>query len=51
MSKATELRLLQNQHSIDAGIDYHHRSGDSEGSVGNMLDRYAVLPVDGCSPL
>lgn len=41
MSKATELRLLQNQRSIDAGIDYHHRSGDSEGSVGNMLDRYA----------
>ncbi len=41
MSKATELRLLQNQRSIDAGIDYHHRSGDSEGSAGNMLDRYA----------
>ena len=41
MSKATELRLLQNQRSIDAGIDYHHRSGDSEGSAGNRLDRYA----------
>lgn len=41
MSKATELRLLQNQRSIDAPINYHHRSGDSEGSAGNMLDRYA----------
>lgn len=41
MSKSTELRLLRGQRSIDVPINYHHRSGDSEGSGGNMLDRYA----------
>ena len=40
MSKASELRLLQNQRSADAPINYHHRSGDSEGSGGSMLDYY-----------
>ena len=41
MSKASELRLIRGQRSADAAINYHHRSGDSEGSGGNMLDRYA----------
>ena len=41
MSKASELRLIRGQRSADAPINYRHRSGDSEGSAGNMLDRYA----------
>lgn len=34
MSKASELRLIRGQRSADAAINYHHRSGDSEGSGG-----------------
>ncbi len=41
MSKASELRLLRGQRSTDAEINYRHRSGDSEGSGGSMLDYYA----------
>lgn len=41
MSKASELRLIRGQRSADAAINYHHRSGDSEGSGGSMLDFYA----------
>ena len=41
MSKASELRLIRGQRSADAPINYHHRSGDSEGSGGSMLDYYA----------
>ncbi len=41
MSKASELRLIRGQRSADAPISYHHRSGDSEGSGGSMLDYYA----------
>lgn len=41
MSKASELRLIRGQRSADAAINYHHRSGDSEGSGGSMLDYYA----------
>lgn len=41
MSKASELRLIRGQRSADAAITYHHRSGDSEGNGGSMLDYYA----------
>ena len=41
MSKSGELRILQYGRSVDAPINYHHRTGDSEGSGGNMLDLYA----------
>lgn len=41
MSKASELRLIRGQRSADAPINYRHRSGDSEGSGGSMLDYYA----------
>ena len=41
MSKASELRLIRGQRSADAAINYRHRSGDSEGSGGSMLDFYA----------
>ena len=41
MSKASELRLIRGQRSTDAAINYRHRSGDSEGSGGSMLDFYA----------
>ena len=41
MSKATELRLLRYGRSIDAPVNYRHRTGDSEGSAGSMLDFYA----------
>ena len=41
MSKSGELKMLKYGCSIDAPINYYHRSGDSEGSGGNMLDLYA----------
>ena len=41
MSKTGELKMLRYGRSIDAPINYHHRTGDSEGSGGNMLDLYA----------
>lgn len=41
MSKASELRLIRGQRSADASITYHHRSGESEGNGGSMLDFYA----------
>ena len=41
MSKASELRVLRYGRSVDAPINYHHRTGDSEGSGGTMLDFYA----------
>lgn len=41
MSKASELRVLRYGRSVDAPINYHHRTGDSEGSAGSMLDFYA----------
>lgn len=41
MSKSGELKMLKYGCSIDAPINYHHRSGDSEGSGGSMLDFYA----------
>ncbi len=40
MSKSSELKMLKYGRSIDAPINYHHRTGDSEGSGGNMLDLY-----------
>lgn len=40
MSKADELRILRGARSIDAPKQYHHRTGDSEGDGGSMLDRY-----------
>lgn len=41
MSKSGELKMLKYGCSIDAPINYRHRSGDSEGSGGSMLDYYA----------
>ncbi len=41
MSKSGELRMLKYGRRIDAPINYHHRTGDSEGSAGSMLDFYA----------
>ncbi|MBE5751367.1 MAG: hypothetical protein E7357_03050 [Clostridiales bacterium] len=41
MSKLSELRVLQYGRSVDAPIQYHHRSGDEEGSGANRLDLYA----------
>lgn len=41
MSKEMELRILSGCRSIDAPVNFHHRTGDSEGSAGNMLDVYA----------
>ena len=41
MSKSGELRILQYGRSIDAPINYHHRTGDVDGSGGNVLDLYA----------
>ncbi len=43
MGKREELRLLRSQTSADAPINYHHRTGDSEGSAGSMLDVYAQV--------
>ena len=40
MSKLSELRVIQYGRSVDAPIQYHHRSGDEDGSGGNMLDLY-----------
>ena len=41
MSKSGELRILRYGRSIDAPINYHHRTGDVDGSGGNILDLYA----------
>ena len=41
MSKSSELKTILYGRSIDAPINYHHRTGDIEGSGGNMLDLYA----------
>lgn len=41
MSKASELRVLQYGRSVDAPVKFHHRTGDSEGDGGTMLDLYA----------
>lgn len=41
MSKASELRALKYGRSVDAPINFRHRTGDSEGESGNMLDLYA----------
>lgn len=40
MSKSGELRILRYGYSVDAPINYHHRTGDSEGDGGSMLDLY-----------
>ena len=40
MSKLSELRALRYGRSVDAPINFRHRTGDSEGG-GNMLDLYA----------
>ena len=41
MSKASELRALRYGRSVDAPVNFRHRSGDSEGEGGSMLDLYA----------
>lgn len=41
MSKLSELRILQHGRSVDAPIQYHHRSGDEDGSGASRLDLYA----------
>lgn len=41
MSKATELRAITYGRSIDAPINYHHRTGEVEGEGGSRLDLYA----------
>ncbi len=43
MGKREELRLLRNSTSADAPVNYHHRTGDSEGSGGSMLDLYTQV--------
>ena len=43
MSKSTELRLLRGSRSVDAPMNYRHRTGDSEGTGGSMLDMYAQV--------
>ncbi len=43
MGKREELRLLRNSTSADAPINYHHRTGDSEGNGGSMLDLYTQV--------
>ncbi|MBQ8322817.1 MAG: hypothetical protein IJX91_02500 [Clostridia bacterium] len=40
MSKSGELRILRYGYSVDAPINYRHRTGDSEGDGGSMLDLY-----------
>ncbi len=41
MSKASELRVLRYGRSVDAPVNYRHRTGDVEGDGGSMLDFYA----------
>lgn len=41
MSKNGELKIMRYGRSIDAPINYRHRTGDSDGNGGNMLDLYA----------
>lgn len=41
MSKSGELRILRYGRSIDAPINYRHRTGDVDESGGNILDLYA----------
>lgn len=43
MSKSTELRLLRGSRSVDAPMNYRHRTCDSEGTGGSMLDMYAQV--------
>ena len=41
MSKSGELRILRYGRSVDAPVNFRHRTGDVDGNGGNMLDLYA----------